>query len=163
MHTGWSMCFFSSLYSMLISPWTSMRTHSLFVPVCPWFCLLNVNAPGIGGPCTSPTPSLWMNSFNYYSCRYHLWGLFKCHDSPSKPWEETPSCLLALCKGYCKHRLSPTEPLAPPTHPFAYLMFSIWALRSRGPFFGFSQCGLSLSFNTTQLPHPWKDLVCYHG
>lgn len=85
--------------------WVSVRTPLLFLPVCPWSSLVNTSAPGIGGPSIFPTPSLWMTSPNYYSCRHHLRvRAFKFHDSPSKSWEEIPNCPLAICKGYHKHR-----------------------------------------------------------
>lgn len=133
------MWFFLSLYSKPESLWVSMRMPLLFLPVCPWFSLVNTSAPGTGDPSVFPTPSLWMTSPSYYSCRYYLRvRAFKFHDSPSKPWEEIASCPLAMCK---KDISSTGCPLVPPTHSLAYAMFFSWAVRSRGPFFGFSQCG----------------------
>lgn len=110
--TGWAMGFFSSLYSKPESLWVSMRMPLLFLPGCPWSSLVNTSAPGLGDPSIFPTPSLWMTSPSYYSYRYHLRvRAFKFHDSPSKPWEEIPSCPLAMYKGYLKHSASINPPL----------------------------------------------------
>lgn len=92
--------------------WVSVRTPLLFLPVCPWSSLVNTSAPGIGGPSIFPTPSLWMTSPNYYSCRHHLRvRAFKFHESPGRKY---PTAFLPYAKGIT----STGCPWAPPTHPW---------------------------------------------